>query len=101
MVTLKFYICKIRYQRRTQIKQGDEVIGNETGVKVVKNKVAPPFKQAEFDIMYGKGCSYEGVGAIGVAHNFIEKSGSWYSYGGQKIGREKKMLKRTLKLLQS
>lgn len=96
---LKFYASvRLDIRRRTQIKQGDEVIGNETGVKVVKNKVAPPFKQAEFDIMYGKGCSYEGeLVQLGVAHNFIEKSGSWYSYGGQKIGQGKENVKTFLK----
>jgi recombination protein RecA len=96
---LKFYASvRLDIRRRAQIKQGDEVIGNETGVKVVKNKVAPPFKQAEFEIMYGKGCSYEGeLVQLGVAHNFIEKAGSWYSYKGKKIGQGKENVKTFLK----
>ncbi len=96
---LKFYASvRLDIRRRTQIKQGDEVIGNETSVKVVKNKVAPPFKQAEFDIMYGKGCSYEGeLVQLGVTHNFIEKAGSWYSYKGKKIGQGKENVKTFLK----
>jgi recombination protein RecA len=92
---LKFYSSvRLDIRRKTQIKQGDEVIGNETTVKVVKNKVAPPFKQANFDIMYGKGCSYEGeLINLGVQHNFIEKAGSWYSYKGNKIGQGKENVK--------
>jgi recombination protein RecA len=96
---LKFYASvRLDIRRRAQIKQGDDVIGNETSVKVVKNKVAPPFKQAEFEIMYGKGCSYEGeLVQLGVAHNFIEKAGSWYSYKGKKIGQGKENVKTFLK----
>ena len=92
---LKFYSSvRLDIRRKTQIKQGDEVIGNETTVKVVKNKVAPPFKQANFDIMYGKGCSYEGeLINLGVQHDFIEKAGSWYSYKGNKIGQGKENVK--------
>ncbi|MFZ5589360.1 MAG: DNA recombination/repair protein RecA, partial [Pseudomonadota bacterium] len=72
------------------IKKGDEVIGNETKVKVVKNKVSPPFKEAYFDILYGQGISREGeIIELGVAHKFIDKSGAWYAYNGEKIGQGK------------
>ena len=92
---LKFYSSvRLDIRRKAQIKQGDEVIGNETTVKVVKNKVAPPFKQASFEILYGKGCSYEGeLINLGVQHNLIEKAGSWYSYKGNKIGQGKENVK--------
>lgn len=88
---LKFYASVRMDIRRTgAIKQGDEVIGSETRVKVVKNKVAPPFKQAEFDILYGEGISREGeVIDLGVQHKLIEKSGAWYAYKGEKIGQGK------------
>ena len=73
-----------------QLKKGEEVIGSETRVKVVKNKVAPPFKQAEFDILYGEGISREGeIVELGVQHKLIEKSGAWYAYKGDKIGQGK------------
>jgi recombination protein RecA len=77
--------------RRTgAIKNGDEVVGNETKVKVVKNKVAPPFREARFDILYGEGISREGeVIELGVEHKIVEKSGAWYSYKGEKIGQGK------------
>jgi recombination protein RecA len=77
--------------RRTgAIKKGDEVIGNETKVKVVKNKVAPPFREAHFDILYGEGISRQGeVVELGVEHKLIEKSGAWYAYKGEKIGQGK------------
>jgi recombination protein RecA len=77
--------------RRTgAIKKGDEVIGNETRVKVVKNKVAPPFKEAHFDILYGEGISREGeVVELGVENKIVEKSGAWYAYNGEKIGQGK------------
>ena len=92
---LKFYSSvRLDIRRKAQIKQGEDVIGNETTVKVVKNKVAPPFKQASFEIMYGKGCSYEGeLINLGVQHNLIEKAGSWYSYKGNKIGQGKENVK--------
>ncbi|GGY19073.1 hypothetical protein GCM10011289_23120 [Paludibacterium paludis] len=80
------------------IKKGDEVVGNETRVKVVKNKVSPPFRQADFDIMYGEGISREGeIIEFGVKHGFIEKSGAWYSYNGQKIGQGKDNVREYLK----
>jgi recombination protein RecA len=85
--------------RRTgQIKKGDDIIGNETRVKVVKNKVAPPFKQADFEILYGEGISRNGeLVELGVLNNLVEKSGSWYSYNGQKIGQGKENAKEYLK----
>jgi recombination protein RecA len=77
--------------RRTgAIKKGDEVIGNETKVKVVKNKVAPPFREAHFDILYGEGISRQGeIVELGVEHKIVEKSGAWYAYNGEKIGQGK------------
>ncbi|MDX2043924.1 MAG: recombinase RecA, partial [Acidobacteriota bacterium] len=86
---LKFYSsARIDIRRITQIKDGDSIIGNRTKVKIVKNKVAPPFREAEFDIMYGEGISKEGdLIDLGVAHNLVEKSGSWYSYKGERIGQ--------------
>jgi recombination protein RecA len=88
---LKFYASvRLDIRRTGAIKKGDEVIGSETKVKVVKNKVAPPFKQAEFDILYGEGISREGeIIDLGVTHKFIEKSGAWYAYNGEKIGQGK------------
>jgi len=81
---------RLDIRRIGAIKKGDEVIGNETRVKVVKNKVAPPFKKAEFDILYGSGISREGeLIDLGVQHGFIEKSGAWYSYSGDRIGQGK------------
>ncbi|MAL96968.1 recombinase RecA [Hydrocarboniclastica marina] len=88
---LKFY-CSVRLDiRRTgAVKDGDEVIGNETRVKVVKNKVAPPFKQAEFQIMYGKGIYHTAeIIDLGVKEGFVDKSGAWYAYNGDKIGQGK------------
>ena len=88
---LKFYATiRLDIRRTGSIKKGDEVIGNETRVKVVKNKVAPPFREAHFDILYGQGISRAGeVIELGVTHNLIEKSGSWYAYNGEKIGQGK------------
>ncbi len=88
---LKFYASvRLDIRRIGSIKKGEEVIGNETRVKVVKNKVAPPFKEAVFDILYGEGISREGeIIELGVQHNLIEKSGAWYSYKGNRIGQGK------------
>jgi recombination protein RecA len=88
---LKFYASvRLDIRRIGAIKKGDEVIGNETRVKVVKNKIAPPFRQAEFEILYGQGISREGeIIDLGVADNIVEKSGSWYSYQGDRIGQGK------------
>ena len=88
---LKFYASvRLDIRRTGAIKKGDEVIGNETKVKVVKNKVSPPFKEAYFDILYGQGISREGeIIELGVAHKFIDKAGAWYAYNGEKIGQGK------------
>jgi len=88
---LKFYASvRLDIRRIGSIKKGDEVIGAETRVKVVKNKVAPPFRAADFDILYGEGISREGeMVDLGVLHKVIEKSGAWYSYGGDRIGQGK------------
>ena len=96
---LKFYASvRLDIRRIGGIKKGDEVIGNETKVKVVKNKVAPPFREAIFDILYGEGISREGeIIELGVAHKLVEKSGSWYAYGGEKIGQGKDNAREFLK----
>ncbi|MGE5027209.1 MAG: recombinase RecA, partial [Betaproteobacteria bacterium] len=88
---LKFYASvRLDIRRTGAIKKGDEVIGNETRVKVVKNKVSPPFKEANFDILYGEGISREGeIVELGVTHKIVEKSGAWYAYKGEKIGQGK------------
>ncbi|HYO26646.1 MAG TPA: recombinase RecA [Azonexus sp.] len=88
---LKFYASvRLDIRRIGAIKKGDEVIGSETKVKVVKNKVAPPFREAIFDILYGEGISRQGeVVEMGVAHKLIDKSGAWYAYKGEKIGQGK------------
>ena len=88
---LKFYSSvRLDIRRIGSVKQGDEVVGNETRVKVVKNKVSPPFRQAEFQVMYGKGIYHMGeVLDLGVQEGLVEKSGAWYSYDGQRIGQGK------------
>jgi recombination protein RecA len=88
---LKFYASvRLDIRRTGSIKKGDEVIGSETKVKVVKNKVSPPFKAAEFDILYGEGISREGeIIDMGVMHRIVDKSGAWYAYNGEKIGQGK------------
>jgi recombination protein RecA len=88
---LKFYASvRLDIRRIGSIKRGEEVVGNETRVKVVKNKIAPPFREALFDILYGEGISREGeIIELGVTHNVIEKSGAWYAYNGDKIGQGK------------
>jgi recombination protein RecA len=88
---LKFYASvRLDIRRIGAIKNGEEVTGNQTRVKVVKNKVAPPFREAEFEIMYGAGISRMGeIIDMGVQHNLIEKAGSWYAYNGERIGQGK------------
>ncbi|HFC52964.1 MAG TPA: DNA recombination/repair protein RecA, partial [Gammaproteobacteria bacterium] len=96
---LKFYASvRMDIRRIGAIKKGDEVIGNQTRVKVVKNKVAPPFKQTEFEILYGEGISREGeLIDIGVRQGLIDKSGAWYSYNGDRIGQGKDNVRNFLK----
>ena len=96
---LKFYASvRLDIRRTGSIKKGDEVIGNETKVKVVKNKVAPPFKTAEFDILYGEGTSREGeIIDLGVNARVVDKSGAWYAYNGEKIGQGKDNAREFLK----
>jgi len=96
---LKFYASvRLDIRRIGQIKERDEVVGNQTRVKVVKNKIAPPFKQVEFDIMYGEGVSKEGeIVDLGVKAGVVEKSGSWFSYDGQRIGQGRENAKAFLK----
>ena len=96
---LKFYASvRLDIRRIGAIKDRDEVVGNQTRVKVVKNKVAPPFKQVEFDIMYGQGVSKTGeLIDLGVKAGIVEKSGSWYSYDGSRIGQGREAAKEFLR----
>jgi recombination protein RecA len=96
---LKFYSsARLDIRRITQIKDGDSIIGNRTKVKVVKNKVAPPFREAEFDIMYGEGISkYGELIDIGVENKVVDKSGAWFSYKGERLGQGRENAKNTLK----
>ncbi len=96
---LKFYASvRLDIRRIGAIKKGDEIIGNETKVKVVKNKVSPPFKEAFFDILYGQGISREGeIIELGVLHKLVDKSGAWYAYNGEKIGQGKDNAREYLK----
>ncbi len=96
---LKFYSSvRLDIRRIGALKRGDEVVGNQTRVKVVKNKLAPPFKQAEFEILYGEGISREGeLIELGVSNNLVDKSGAWYSYNGDRIGQGKENARQFLK----
>ncbi|MPN01498.1 Protein RecA [bioreactor metagenome] len=96
---LKFYSSiRLEVRKTESLKQGNDVVGNRTKVKVVKNKVAPPFKQAEFDIMYGQGISHEGTLVdLGTELDIINKSGAWYSYGDNRLGQGRENVKEFLK----
>jgi len=96
---LKFYASvRLDIRRIGAIKKGDEVVGNDTRVKVVKNKVAPPFKQVEFEILYGEGISREGeLIELGVKQGIVDKAGAWYSYNGDRIGQGKENVRNFLK----
>ena len=96
---LKFYSSiRLDVRRIDSIKQGDEIVGNRTRVKVMKNKVAPPFKQAEFDIMYNEGISRNGnIVDVGVKENIVQKSGAWFSYGDIRLGQGRENAKNYLK----
>jgi recombination protein RecA len=96
---LKFYSSiRLDIRRIESIKDGVEIVGNRTRVKVVKNKVAPPFRQAEFDIMYGEGISREGsVLDLAVEHEIVKKSGAWYTYDGEQMGQGRENAKKFLK----
>ena len=95
---LKFYASvRVDVRRTTQIKDGDEALGNRTRVKIVKNKMAPPFKKAEFDIVFGEGISHVGeVIDLGVEYDIIKKSGSWFSYGDSKLAQGREAVKQLL-----
>ena len=96
---LKFYSSvRVDIRRIAAVKEGDTVVGSRTKVKIVKNKVAAPFREAEFDILYGEGISREGdVLDLGVLHNLVEKSGAWYSYSGERIGQGRENVRQFLK----
>jgi recombination protein RecA len=96
---LKFYASvRIDIRRIASIKDGDQVVGGRTRVKIVKNKVAPPFREAEFDVMYGEGISREGdLIDLGVERRIVEKSGTWFSYGGERLGQGRENAKQFLK----
>ncbi|MBR1576835.1 MAG: DNA recombination/repair protein RecA, partial [Bacteroidales bacterium] len=96
---LKFYASvRIDVRRTTQIKDGEEALGNRTRVKVVKNKMAPPFKKAEFDIVFGEGISHVGeITDLGVEFDIIHKSGSWFSYNGEKLAQGREAVKALLR----
>ena len=96
---LKFYSSiRLDIRRNEQLKMGDGIVGNKTTIKVVKNKVAPPFKTAVVDIMYGEGVSREGeIIDLGVEAGIVEKTGAWYSYNGEKLGQGKENVKLLLK----
>jgi recombination protein RecA len=96
---LKFYSSvRVDIRRIGAIKDGEDVVGNRTRVKIVKNKMAPPFREAEFDIMYGEGVSREGdLIDIAVEHKIIEKSGAWFAYGGERLGQGRENVKNYLK----
>jgi len=97
--TLKFYATmRMEIRRVGPIKEGQELVGNRTRVKVVKNKIAPPFKEVEFDVIYGRGISREGdVLDLAVETGIVDKSGTWYSYGGERMGQGRENAKSFLK----